>query len=187
IAAPQSAAAAHLRRNFEFPAEVLLLFRLLQPISEESGSRFAESMALSRGRALPLHMRGRPGPLLFAAARSSGHPASLLRPRRPRTRIESRQVLRAILLHLLRASSGGPGRFTREPARVAVTLLPVAGRTKRALQSAWPGQALDLVLPPFKTAWQAARLSKRGIADFRSEVTIDTAGKLLQRRRREGY
>src|SRR5215510_191231 len=129
-------------------------------------------MALSRGRALPLHLRGRPGSLLFAAARSSCHPASLLRPRRPRTRIESCQILRAILLHLLCASSGGPGRFAREPARGAVTLLPVAGRTKRACQFAAPDQTPDLVLPAFKTAWQAARLSKRGIADFRSEVTI---------------
>src|SRR5215470_1108137 len=117
-------------------------------------------------------MRGRPGSLLFAAARLSGHPASFLHAGRPRTRIESRQVLRAILLHILRASSGGPGRFAREPARGAVALLPAAGRTKRARQSAAPDQTPDLVLPAFKTAWKAARLSKRGIADFRSEVTI---------------
>src|SRR5262245_12317486 len=117
-------------------------------------------------------MRGRPGSLLFAAAWSSCHPTSLLRPRRPRTRIESRQVLRAILLHLMCASGGGPGRFAREPAGGAVTLLPVAGRTKRARQSAAPDQALDLVLPAFNTAWKAARLSKRGIADCRIEWTI---------------
>src|SRR5262245_32428075 len=116
-------------------------------------------------------MRGRPGSLLLAAARSSCHPASLLRPRRPRTRIESRQVLRAILLHLLRASSGGPGRFAREPARGAVALLPAPGRTKRARRSAAPGQTPDMVLSARKTEWQAPRLSERGLKAFESEMT----------------
>ena len=72
-------------------------------------------LALPRRQPLPLRLRGRPGALLLAAARLSGHPAREIFPRHPRARVPHAEVLRAALHGLLRPA----GRHARQLARPA--------------------------------------------------------------------
>ena len=51
------------------------LLRALQPVSEEHLAGRRQRLAMPRRQPLSLHLRGRPGALLLAATRLSGHPA----------------------------------------------------------------------------------------------------------------
>src|SRR4029077_14947267 len=64
----------------------------------------AEPVALPRRRALSLYLRGRPRPLLLAAARLSRRSARKIHARRYAPRISHRKTLCATLHRLMRAS-----------------------------------------------------------------------------------
>ena len=70
----------------------------------------AQAVALPRRRALPLRLRGRPGPLLLAAARPSRHSAHRVHDRGHRARGRHAEGLRAVLHHLVRAPDRDAGR-----------------------------------------------------------------------------
>ena len=74
-----------------------------------------EQLALPRRRALSLHLRGRPGALLLAAARLPGQAADAVHPRRRPPRISHRKKLRAALHRVVRAPDFLP-RFLPLPA-----------------------------------------------------------------------
>ena len=65
--------------------------------------RQAERVALPRRRALSLHLRGRAGPLLLAAARLPGRAARVVHGRRHPPRVRDAEVVRAVLHGRLRA------------------------------------------------------------------------------------
>ena len=70
-------------------------------------------VALPRGLALPVHLRGRPGALLLAAARLSGHPARRIHGRATPARIPHEERLRSPLHGLLRSPDFRGGRVAR--------------------------------------------------------------------------
>ena len=75
-----------------------------QRISEEPGRREAEHVVVSSGRPLSLCVRGRPGPLLLAATRLTGHSAPGVHGRRHQARVPDAEVVRALLHDRLRPS-----------------------------------------------------------------------------------
>ena len=78
--------------------------RALQLVPEQHRQRQAEPLALPRGSALSLHLRGRSGALLFAAARLSRHSAGAIFRCRYPARVPHRKELRPALHRLVRAS-----------------------------------------------------------------------------------
>ena len=79
-------------------------FTRINCVSGQHRKRSAQRLAMSRRRTLSLHLRRRTGSLLLAAARISGSAAGDLHSRRPAPRISDREILRAALHGVVRAS-----------------------------------------------------------------------------------
>ncbi len=85
----------------------------LQLVPEQHRQRQAQRLAMPRRRALPLHLRRRPGALLLAAARLPRHSAGEVHRRRHPPRVPHRKGLRAALHGLLRAPGVVHGLLAR--------------------------------------------------------------------------
>src|SRR5439155_9124618 len=108
--AAEPAPAADLSRDHENGQGLL---RAAQRFPEEDSARQTQPLALPRRQPLPLHLRRRAGPLLFATKGLPRHPARRVHTSPPRARVLYQQDLRPALHGLLRAA----GRHDRLLAR----------------------------------------------------------------------
>ena len=104
-------------REIEIFEEVMALGKRVifahQPVPAQHRQGQDERLALPLRLALSLYLRGRPGALVLAAARLSGHSAGKVHGRRSAPRVLHEETLRAALHGFLRAADGHARQLAR--------------------------------------------------------------------------